>query len=66
MPCEIMKTTGLKPVAHYIAGESCYQSSIEEVRDYLPQLHAAANYRVVDDVASLPVKVSAIYLRLAS
>ena len=38
----------------------------EEARDYLPHMYGAANYTVIDDVASLPVKVSDIYRRLTT
>jgi nitric oxide reductase NorD protein len=38
----------------------------EEARDYLPHKHAAANDTVIENVASLPVKVSGIYRRLTS
>ncbi len=38
----------------------------EEARDYLPHMYGAANYTVIDDVASLPIKVSDIYRRLTT
>ena len=38
----------------------------EEARDYLPHMYGAANYTVIDNVASLPVKVSDIYRRLTT
>jgi nitric oxide reductase NorD protein len=38
----------------------------EEAREYLPHMYGAANYTVIDDVASLPVKISDIYRRLTS
>ncbi len=38
----------------------------EEARDYLPRLYGPAAYSVVDDVRSLPLKVSDIYRRLTS
>jgi nitric oxide reductase NorD protein len=38
----------------------------EEARDYLPHMYGAANYTVIDNVASLPVKVSEIYRRLTT
>ena len=38
----------------------------EEARDYLPHMYGAANYAVIDNVASLPLKVSDIYRRLTT
>ena len=38
----------------------------EEARDYLPHLYGPAAYSVVDDVRTLPVKVSDIYRRLTT
>jgi len=38
----------------------------EEARDYLPHMYGAANYTVIDNVASLPMKVSDIYRRLTT
>ena len=38
----------------------------EEATDYLPHMYGAANYTVIDDVASLPFKVSDIYRRLTT
>ena len=38
----------------------------EEARVYLPHMYGAANNKVIDDVASLPVKVSDICRRLTS
>ena len=38
----------------------------EQARDYLPQLYGPAAYSVVDDVRSLPLKVSDIYRRLTT
>ena len=38
----------------------------EEARDYLPHMYGAANYAVIDNVASLPMKVSEIYRRLTT
>ncbi|UCB55626.1 MAG: nitric oxide reductase activation protein [Thiotrichales bacterium] len=38
----------------------------EEARDYLPHMYGAANYTVIDDVASLPTKISDIYRRLTT
>ena len=38
----------------------------EEARDYLPHMYGAANYAVIDDVASLPFKVSDIYRKLTT
>jgi nitric oxide reductase NorD protein len=38
----------------------------EEARYYLPHMYADANNTVIDDVASLAVKVSDIYRRLTS
>lgn len=38
----------------------------EEARDYLPHMYGAANYTVIDNVASLPIKVSEIYRRLTT
>ncbi|MCW8906117.1 MAG: nitric oxide reductase activation protein [Sedimenticola sp.] len=38
----------------------------EQARDYLPHLYGPAAYSVVDDVRSLPLKVSDIYRRLTT
>ena len=38
----------------------------EQARDYLPHMYGAANYTVIDNVASLPVKISDIYRRLTT
>jgi len=38
----------------------------EEARDYLPHMYGAANYTVIDNVASLPIKISEIYRRLTT
>jgi nitric oxide reductase NorD protein len=38
----------------------------EQARDYLPHLYGPAAYTVVDDVRSLPLKVSDIYRRLTT
>jgi nitric oxide reductase NorQ protein len=38
----------------------------EEARDYLPHMYGAARHTVIDNVASLPIKVSDIYRRLTS
>ncbi len=38
----------------------------EEARDYLPHMYGAANYTVIDNVATLPLKVSDIYRRLTT
>jgi len=38
----------------------------EEARDYLPHLYGPAAYSVVDDVRTLPLKVSDIYRRLTT
>jgi len=38
----------------------------EQARDYLPHLYGPAAFTVVDDVLSLPLKVSDIYRRLTS
>jgi hypothetical protein len=43
-----MKTKILRPEQHYIKDE--------EARDYLPHMYGAANYAVIDYVASLPLK----------
>jgi nitric oxide reductase NorD protein len=37
-----------------------------EARDYLPHMYGAVNYTVIDDVASLPLKVADIYRRLTT
>ena len=47
-------------------GAICYLDEIEEARDYLPHMYGTANYTVIDDVASLPLKVSDIYRRLTT
>jgi len=39
---------------------------IEDTRDYLPDLYGPAAYTLVDDVRSLPLKVSDIYRRLTT
>ena len=38
----------------------------EHGQDYLPHMYGAVNYTVVDDVASLPLKVSDIYRKLTT
>ena len=38
----------------------------EEARDYLPHMYGAANYTVIDNVASLPIKIPEIYRRLTT
>jgi nitric oxide reductase NorD protein len=38
----------------------------EEARDYLPHMYGAANYTVINNVASLPMKVSDIYRKLTT
>ena len=38
----------------------------EEARDYLPHMYGAANYTVINDVSSLPIKVSEIYRKLTT
>jgi nitric oxide reductase NorD protein len=37
-----------------------------EARDYLPHMYGAANWTLVDDVSSLPLKVADIYRRLTT
>jgi hypothetical protein len=51
---------------HYINNESCYQPNSEEAGDYLPHLRGAANYAVIDNVASLPLIISDIHHRLTT
>ena len=36
----------------------------EEARDYLPLMYVAANYTLIDDIATGPVKVSDFHRRL--
>ncbi len=61
-----MKSNILKPEQHYIIKEPCYQRIGEETRANLPHRCGAANYMVVNDAASLPIKVSDIYRKLTT
>ena len=52
--------------AHHRGIHSFFITIDQESQSYLPHMYGAANYALVKDIASLPLKVAAIYRRLTA